>query len=62
MVSRVYTGRSESVRFFNGEENERIPGKREEEHFDKDDRKLEIPSAVWLPNGRHRRQSLQRKE
>ena len=27
----------ESERFFNGRENERIPGKREEEHYDTDD-------------------------
>ncbi len=30
----------ESERFFNGKENERIPGKREEEHFDTDEKKL----------------------
>ena len=32
----------ESTRFFNGKENERIPGKREDEHYDTDDRKLEF--------------------
>ena len=32
----------ESERFFNGKENERTPGKREEEHFDTDDRKLKF--------------------
>ena len=47
-MSRILHGepglyrQGESVRFFNGKENERIPGKREEEHFDKDDRKLEF--------------------
>lgn len=30
----------ESEKFFNGKENERIPGKREEEHFDTDEKKL----------------------
>jgi hypothetical protein len=30
----------ESTRFFNGKENERIPGKRVEEHFDTDVKKL----------------------
>lgn len=30
----------ESERFFNGKENERIPGKREEGHFDTDEKKL----------------------
>ena len=30
----------ESERFFNGKENERIPGKREEERFETDDEKL----------------------
>ncbi len=30
----------ESSRFFNGKENERIPGKREEEHYDTDEKKL----------------------
>ncbi len=28
----------ESERFFNGKENERIPGKREEEHYDTDEK------------------------
>lgn len=32
----------ESTRFFNGKENERIPGKRVEEHYDTDDRKLDF--------------------
>ena len=32
----------ESTRFFNGKENERIPGKRTEENYDKDDSKLEF--------------------
>ena len=30
----------DSSRFFNGKENEEIPGKREEEHYDTDDLKL----------------------
>jgi hypothetical protein len=30
----------ESSRFFNGKENERIPGKREEEYYDTDEQKL----------------------
>ena len=39
----------ESTRFFNGKENERIPGKREEEHYDTDDRKLEFLQRYgWL--------------
>lgn len=39
----------ESTRFFNGKENERVPGKREEEHFDTDDRKLEFLQRYgWL--------------
>lgn len=38
-----------SSRFFNGEENEIIPGRREEEHFDTDDRKLEFLQRYgWL--------------
>lgn len=32
----------ESSRFFNGRENETIPGKRTEDHYDTDDRKLEF--------------------
>ena len=32
----------ESSRFFNGRENEIIPGKRTEDHYDTDDRKLEF--------------------
>lgn len=32
----------ESKRFFNGKENERIPGKRIEERYDTDDSKLEF--------------------
>ncbi len=32
----------EFTRVFNGEENERIPGKREEEHYSTDIRKLEF--------------------
>ena len=31
---------SESEKFFNGKENERIPGNIEEEHFDTDEKKL----------------------
>ena len=31
-----------SERFFNGRENERIPGKREEERYDTDERKIEF--------------------
>ncbi len=39
----------ESERFFNGRENERIPGKREEERYDTDDRKLEFLQRYgWL--------------
>lgn len=39
----------ESSRFFNGKENERIFGNREEEHFDTDDRKLEFLQRYgWL--------------
>ena len=39
----------QSERFFNGHENERIPGKREEEHFDTADRKLEFLQRYgWL--------------
>ena len=39
----------ESTRFFDGKENERIPGKREEEHFDTDERKLEFLQRYgWL--------------
>ena len=38
-----------SERFFNGQENERIPGKREEEHYDTDERKLEFLQRYgWL--------------
>ncbi len=41
----------ESTRFFNGKENERIPGKRKEEHYDTDDRKLEFLQRYgWLTN------------
>ena len=41
----------ESSRFFNGKENERVPGKREEEHFDTDERKLEfLQKYGWLMN------------
>ena len=39
----------ESSRFFNGKENETIPGARQEEHFDTDDRKLEfLQKYGWL--------------
>lgn len=39
----------ESERFFNGKENEQVPGRREEEHFDTDDRKLEFLQRYgWL--------------
>lgn len=39
----------ESIRFFNGKENERIQGKRTEEHYDTDDRKLEFLQRYgWL--------------
>ena len=39
----------ESERFFNGKENERIPGKREEEHYDTDERKLAFLQRYgWL--------------
>lgn len=38
-----------STRFFDGKESERIPGNREEEHFDTDDRKLEFLQRYgWL--------------
>ena len=40
---------SESTRFFNGSENERIPGKRIEEYYDTDNRKLEFLQRYgWL--------------
>ncbi len=40
---------SDSDRFFNGKENERIPGKREEEHYTTDERKLEfLQKYGWL--------------
>ena len=39
----------EATRFFNGKENERIPGKRKEERYDTDDRKLEFLQRYgWL--------------
>ena len=39
----------QSTRFFNGKENERVPGKREEEHYDTDDLKLEfLQKYGWL--------------
>ena len=39
----------ESSRVFNGKENERISGKREEDHYDTDDRKLEFLQRYgWL--------------
>ncbi len=39
----------ESDRFFNGKENERIPGKREEEHYDTDEKKLYfLQKYGWL--------------
>ena len=39
----------EATRFFNGKENERIPGKRNEERYDTDDRKLEFLQRYgWL--------------
>lgn len=39
----------ESERFFNGKENERIPGKREEEHYDTDEKKLNFFQRYgWL--------------
>lgn len=39
----------ESSRFFNGKENERVPGKRTEEHYDTDERKLEFLQRYgWL--------------
>ena len=38
-----------SERFFNGRENERIPGKREEERYDTDERKIEFLQRYgWL--------------
>ena len=41
----------ESERFFNGKENERIPGKREEEHYDTDEKKLFfLQKYGWLTN------------
>lgn len=41
----------ESTRFFNGKENEHIPGNRTEEHYDTDDRKLEfLQRNGWLTN------------
>lgn len=39
----------ESSRFFNGKENERIAGKREEDHYDTDERKLDFLQRYgWL--------------
>lgn len=39
----------QSERFFNNRENERILGKREEEHYDTDERKLEFLQRYgWL--------------
>ena len=39
----------ESTRFFKGKENERIPGRREEEHYDTDEKKLEFLQRYgWL--------------
>jgi len=39
----------ESSRFFNGKENERIPGKREEEYYDTDEKKLAFLQRYgWL--------------
>lgn len=39
----------ESSRFFNGKENERIPGKRTETHYETDDQKLEFLQRYgWL--------------
>ena len=41
----------ESEKFFNGKENERIPGKREEEHYDTDEKKLLfLQKYGWLTN------------
>ncbi len=41
----------ESTKFFDGKENERIPGKREEEHFDTDEKKLQFLQRYgWLTN------------
>lgn len=41
----------ESERFFSGKENERIPGKREEERYSTDERKLEFLQRYgWLTN------------
>ena len=39
----------ESTRYFNGKENESVPGKREETHFDTEERKLEFLQRYgWL--------------
>ena len=39
----------ESTRFFNGKENERLPGKREEKHYNTDEQKLEFLQRYgWL--------------
>lgn len=41
----------ESHKFFNGKENETIPGKRIEEHYDTDEKKLEFLQRFgWLTN------------
>jgi len=41
----------ESSRFFNGKENERFPGKRTEERYDTDDKKLNFLQRFgWLIN------------
>jgi len=39
----------ESSRFFNGKENERVPGKKEEERYNTDEQKLEfLQKYGWL--------------
>lgn len=49
MESRCLIDEGEATRFFNGKENERIPGKRNEERYDTDDRKLEFLQRYgWL--------------
>ena len=45
----VFVREGESTRFFNGKENERVPGKRTEQRFESDDQKLDFLQRFgWL--------------
>ena len=45
----VFVREGESTRFFNGKENERIPGKRTEQKFETDEQKLDFLQRFgWL--------------